>query len=226
MVKRPRVGVTGDHRRWAPSWWCLSLVLRLLGARPRRISVVDPATDDEFDALIISGGNDIGPELYNGEDLPKAAIDRPRDELEVHWIRRALKERIPLLGICRGAQLLNVVLGGSLIQDVRPLRFHTSNRASLLPSKRVRLRKDTLLRGLLGKRNVRVNSLHHQAIDTAGDCLEVVARDRDDLCQAVECIESERTIVGVQWHPEYLFYLPSQLQIFRWLLTQASAAER
>ena len=226
MVNRPRVGVTGDHRRWAPSWWCLSLVLRLLGARPQRISVIDPATDDDFDALIISGGNDIGPELYNGEELPKAAIDRRRDELEVHWIRRALKDRIPLLGICRGAQLLNVVLGGSLIQDVRPLRFHTSNRASLLPSKRVRLRKDTLLQGLFDKRSVRVNSLHHQAIDTAGDCLEVVARDRDNLCQAVECIESERTIVGVQWHPEYLFYLPSQLQIFRWLLTQASAAER
>jgi putative glutamine amidotransferase len=209
--------VTGDHRRWAPSWWCLRLALRLAGATPRRISVRDPALTERFDGLVISGGNDVGPELYGGDEMPKAAIDRDRDTLEINWIQRALEEGWPVLGICRGAQLLNVVLGGSLIQDVRPLRRHTSNRASLLPLKSVCVRASSRVATVCGRRRLRVNSLHHQAIRRPGQGLRVVARDRDRLCQAVEG-DAGCAILGVQWHPEYLFYLPSQLRLFRWLV--------
>ena len=216
MDRKPRVGVTGDHRRWAPSWWCLRLALRLVGADPVRISVRAPATGEVFDALIVSGGNDVGPELYGGEAMPKAKIDHERDALEVHWIERALGAGWPVLGICRGAQLLNAVLGGSLIQDIRPLRRHTSNRASLLPTKSVHIDPASRLASTCRKERLRVNSLHHQAIDRPGDGLRIVAWDRDELCQAIEA-ETERTAIGVQWHPEYLFYLPSNLRLFRWL---------
>lgn len=223
MDRKARIGVTGDHRRWAPSWWCLSLALRLVGAHPERISVRRPASGEAFDALVVSGGNDIGPELYGGDAMPKARIDKARDELEVAWIRRALDEGWPILGICRGAQLLNAVLGGTLIQDIRPLRKRTSNRASLLPLKTVSIDPTSRLAWTCGRAVLRVNSLHHQAIDRPGTGLRIVARDLDKLCQAIEA-ETARTAIGVQWHPEYLFYLPSNLRLFRWLVKRGEGA--
>lgn len=217
MAARARVGVTGDGRRWAPSWWCLSLALRLLGARPERLSVRHRPSGETIDALIISGGNDIGPELYGGEAAPKTRIDRRRDAMELGWIDYALGRRLPLLGICRGAQLLNVALGGSLLTDVRPIRRLTYNRPGLLPTKQVAVDDDSRLAVITGRRRLRVNSLHHQAVDRPGVGLRVVGRDLDHLCQAVEA-DDGRPLLGVQWHPEYLLYLPSQLRLFRWLL--------
>jgi putative glutamine amidotransferase len=221
MDTRPRIGVTGDSRLLSPSWWCISLVLRSCGARPFRISTQNPAPDARFDGLVISGGNDIGPELYGGDAMPKARIDHQRDALEARWIRRALKHGWPILGICRGAQLLNAVLGGSLLQDVRSLRRHTSNRPSLLPTKTVALREESCLAEKVGATAVRVNSLHHQAILHPGDNLKVVGRDRDSICQAIES-ETGCAAMGVQWHPEYLFYQAAQRRIFRWLVEHAA----
>jgi putative glutamine amidotransferase len=215
------VGVTGDGRRWAPSWWCLALALRLAGARPERISVRHAPSGERLDALIISGGNDIGPELYGGEEAPKARIDPQRDALEVQWIDKALNWGVPLLGICRGAQLINAVAGGSLHQDVRPLRRRTYNRPGLLPTKQVTLEPSSRLSLITKRQRLRVNSLHHQAVRDPGDGLRIVGRDLDALCQAIEASDG-RPVIGVQWHPEYLFYLPSQFALFRWLLRQAS----
>jgi putative glutamine amidotransferase len=189
----------------------------LMGAQPRRISVRSPAEGERFDALIISGGNDIGPELYGEVARPHARIDPERDRLEIAWIRRALNRGLPILGICRGAQLLNVVLGGSLVVDLRPLRRLTSNRASLLPTKQVTLRPGSRLRRLLRRDRLRVNSLHHQAVERPGDGLHIVGRDRDGICQAIEFRGGHR-VLGVQWHPEYLLYLASQRRLLAWLL--------
>ncbi|MGJ0486454.1 MAG: gamma-glutamyl-gamma-aminobutyrate hydrolase family protein [Methylomicrobium sp.] len=217
MAKRPRVGVTGNGRCWAPGWWCTALALRLAGAVPERISVRHAPSGEPLDALIIGGGNDISPEHYNGDIYAKVKHDLDRDLLEIEWIHKALKKQIPLLGICRGAQLINVVLGGSLYQDIRHLRIHTHNRPGLLPSKQVRLDADSRLTKICEKTNLRVNSLHHQAINKAGGGLRVVGWDLDQIVQAVESCTDSR-ILGVQWHPEYLFYLPSQFALFQWLL--------
>jgi putative glutamine amidotransferase len=193
-----------------------------MGARPRRISVRSPADGERFDALIVSGGNDIGPELYGEAAEAHARIDPERDRLEIAWIRRALRRGLPILGICRGAQLLNVVLGGSLIPDLRPLRRLTSNRASLLPTKQVTLRRGSRLRRLLRRDRLRVNSLHHQAVGRPGDGLHIVGRDRDGICQAIEFRGGHR-VIGVQWHPEYLLYLSSQRRLLAWLLHRSDA---
>ena len=221
MAERPRVGVTGNGRRWAPSWWCTGLALRLAGAVPERISVRHVPSAERLDALIIGGGNDISPEHYGGDLEAKVKADPERDRLEIRWIEFALERQIPLLGICRGAQLINVVFGGTLFQDIRPLRRLTYNRPGLLPTKQVRLEEDSALARVCGKRRLRVNSLHHQAIKQAGEGLRVVGRDLDEITQAVECTDA-RPIIGVQWHPEYLFYLPSQFALFRWLLRRAA----
>ena len=220
MAARPRVGVTGNHRRWAPGWWCASLALRLAGAVPERISVRHPPSGQPLDALVIGGGNDIGPEHYGGDIDAKVKADPERDLLEIDWIKKAIRERIPVLGICRGAQLINVVMGGSLHQDIRAIRKRTKNRPGLLPTKRVLLDEGSEVSSIFKRDRIRVNSLHHQAVNRAGEGLRAVGRDLDDIVQAFES-ESGWPIIGVQWHPEYLLYLPSQLALFRWLLSQA-----
>ncbi len=217
MAKKQRIGVTGNNRRWAPSWWCTALALRLAGAVPERISIDHQPSGKPLDALIIGGGNDISPEHYHSDIAAKVKLDPERDRLEIEWIGKALDENIPLLGICRGAQLINVVLGGNLYQDVRPLRKLTYNRPGLLPTKQVRLKADSRMAKICGKLHFRVNSLHHQAIKQVGSGLEAVGWDLDHFTQAVENKTGTR-IIGVQWHPEYLIYLPSQFAIFRSLI--------
>jgi putative glutamine amidotransferase len=137
--------------------------------------------------------------------------------LEIKWIKYALEHKIPLLGICRGAQLINVVLGGNLFQDIRSLRRLTYNRPGLLPTKQVLLEEKSLVARVCSRKKLRVNSLHHQAIRESGKGLQVVGRDLDGIIQAVEAGDGQK-IIGVQWHPEYLFYLPAQLALFKWLV--------
>ena len=171
--------------------------------------------------MIIGGGNDISAEHYGGDIDARVKTDPERDALEIEWIRKALDDGIPLLGICRGAQLINVVLGGNLHQDIRKMRKLTYNRPGLLPTKQVRLQRDSRIAQICGRERLRVNSLHHQAIREPGSNLRVVGHDLDEIVQAVEGTPECR-IIGVQWHPEYLFYLPSQFRLFRWLLSKAA----
>jgi len=217
MASRPRVGVTGSARRWAPAWWCTRLALWLVGATAIRISLDHSAEESSLAALVIGGGNDIGPEHYGGDVGEKVKSDPERDRLEIGWIEFARQKQLPLLGICRGAQLINVVLGGSLHQDIRSLRRLTYNRPGLLPTKQVRLEESSQLRTICKRRRLRVNSLHHQAIKNPADDLRVVGWDLDEIVQAVES-RGTHPIIGVQWHPEYLCYMPSQLKLFRWLV--------
>lgn len=216
MRKKRRIGVTGNSRRWAPSWVCTWLALKLIGAEAVRISLRHDPGEKELHGLIIGGGDDIAPQHYGQDIKGKVKSDPQRDELEICWIKHALNHHIPLLGICRGAQLINVVRGGTLHQDIRPIRLHTYNRPGLLPTKQVLLDSDSKLAKLMGKPRIRVNSLHHQAIDEEGENLKIVGRDLDDIVQAIQATD-KHCIIGVQWHPEYLFYLPSQLALFRWV---------
>jgi putative glutamine amidotransferase len=221
MAERPRIGVTGNSRRWAPSWWCTRLALWLAGAVAERISTRHAPSGQPLAALIIGGGNDISPEHYGGDLDAKVKFDPERDQLEIDWIEHALEKKIPLLGICRGAQLINVVLGGRLHQDIRHMRNHTYNRPGLLPTKQVSLDPDSMLASICEKVRLRVNSLHHQAIKDPGKDIRIVGKDLDGITQAVEH-SAESPIIGVQWHPEYLFYLPSQFALFRWLVSRAT----
>lgn len=117
-----------------------------------------------------------------------------------------------MLGICRGAQLINVVFRGSLHLDIRHLRKHTPNLDSIRPVKWVDLDVTSRLHASVGTSRLRVNSLHRQAIDEVGQGLTVVGRDEDGFIQAIE--GNFGFLLGVQWHPEYLPYLQSQRRLF------------
>lgn len=211
---RPVIGVTGAHGRFSPSWWCTRWALWLTGGRALRISIKQPGIPEKLNGIVIGGGDDIDPALYGGEG---PAQNAERDELEIRYIQFALEQNIPILGICRGAQLLNVVLGGSLYPDIRKLRYHTSNRRTVLASKLVHLAPDSEICRITRLRQIKVNSLHSQAVLRPAKCLRVSGRDYDNFAQAVEA-QPPAALMGVQWHPEYLWYLPGHLALFRWLV--------
>lgn len=218
---RPRIGVTGNSKRFSPSWLCLRLSIWLTGGKAVRIYVGHLGDLASLSGMIISGGDDIYPALYGEEPLEGGHYDRQRDSMEIECVRYALHRHLPLLGICRGHQLINTVLGGGLHSSVREMRVHTSNRWSLLPKKRVSISSVGTLAKILKKKSLKVNSLHSQAIAGVADTLREVAHDRDNLIQAVEAADGG-PLLGVQWHPEYLCYLPSQLRLFHWLVNQAA----
>ncbi|MEA2711483.1 MAG: putative glutamine amidotransferase [Phycisphaerales bacterium] len=137
-----------------------------------------------------------------------------RDELEMKLIDQAVRRRLPILGICRGEQLINVYFGGTLHQGLAGLYTEDPEIRTILPRKRITVEKDSCLSNVLGRRPVRVNALHRQAIDRLGRGMRVSARDRNGIVQAIEH-ESLPLVVGVQWHPEYLLHNPQQRALFR-----------
>jgi putative glutamine amidotransferase len=135
-------------------------------------------------------------------------------------IENALEAELPILGICRGAQLMNVVMGGSLHPDLRGIRVRTSNRRTVLPRKLVQVEPASRLFDALGAESCRVNSLHHQAADRIGAGLRAVATDLDGIVQGIENPTMDFQL-GVQWHPEYLPYRSHQRRLFRTLVEAA-----
>jgi putative glutamine amidotransferase len=147
-------------------------------------------------------------------------VDSRRDVYEFELMETAWRQQKPVLGICRGAQLLNVFLGGTLFQDIGDFYREVPNRNTILPRKRVTIEPDSRLAAILGRSRVRVNALHHQAVRMLGQSLRPVAREPNGIIQAIEH-EEHRFLIGLQWHPEYLPHLSVQKRIFQ-ALVQAS----
>lgn len=152
----------------------------------------------------------------------KGGLDPARDALETALIEHALAEGLPMLGICRGMQLINVVRGGSLHQSLDGFYDEYPQIRSVLPRKRVLLEPESKLRRILGCPECRVNALHRQAIDTAGDGLVAVAREPNGVIQGYEATDRP-WLIGVQWHPEYLPQRASQRALFHSLVDEARA---
>lgn len=147
-------------------------------------------------------------------------IDNARDELEFNLIKRAVNKGIPILGICRGAQLLNIHFGGTLHQDIGNYYNEIPQVNSVWPKKKVQIKKQSYLFEILNFRNVWVNAMHRQAIDNLGNQLTIAAREENGIIQAVEHKEHD-FILGVQWHPEYMPQVPPQRRIFKALVDRA-----
>ncbi len=199
---------------------CVAAAVFLSGGRTVQLSPSEPASARPYAGVVITGGHDVDPVLYAQDSKVLPHYDPDRDAFESAIIDDALARGLPLLGICRGAQLLNVRLGGDLIQDLRSHRRHTSNRRTILPMKTLLVERDTTLFELLGSERAKVNSLHNQSIDRLGRGLQVSARDLDGIVQAVE--DPRRPyLLGVQWHPEFLLLSRQQRRLFSALVTAA-----
>ena len=209
---RPLIAVTGPSKRLRTAWWATRTMLKLQGLRAVYLTSRSAFPSEPVHGIIIGGGNDIEPEHYGENKHPDRPYDPERDIFEMTMIRRAMEDNIPMLGICRGAQLINVVFGGSLHLDIRDQRKHTSNRNALRPIKWVELDHASRLHRHLRLGKIKVNSLHRQAIDQLGNGLTVIGRDADGFVQAVE--GNFGFLLGVQWHPEYLPYVKSQRRLF------------
>lgn len=188
---------------------------------PNYLDAADAAAlADTLDGLLISGGPDVDPALYGERALKEVtAISERRDATELTITRYvAKKTEKPILGICRGIQLLNVALGGSLIQDLsaegKP-EHRMEMYPSHMPSHKDHVIKGTRLFNILGKAEAEVNSFHHQAVrDVAPGFIVSAVSDPDDVIEAIE-LPGERFVLGVQWHPEGMVFHDEHQAIFR-----------
>jgi len=159
------------------------------------------------DGFIVTGGKDVHPLLYNEAPTEQCgAFDHEVDVLQVALIKQAVKTNKPILGICRGAQLLNVALGGNLYQDINSqVENSNGHRFTFIKSDTVHeitLQAETKLSSLFGN-NIYVNSIHHQAINKLGKGLIVSAQSNDGIIEGIE-LPSHKFAIGVQWHPEMM----------------------
>ncbi len=175
------------------------------------------------DGLVFSGGEDVNPALY-GENNDRGLSNccDERDLSEMMFLKEAMALKMPIFGICRGIQSLNVALGGTLYQDISiqkpsPVQ-HMQSRSDPRPTHSVKVRKESGLYRLLGEETVTVNSYHHQAIKDLAEGLICSAESEDGLCEAFEK-EDYPFLWAVQWHPERIYRTdePSRLLLQRFM---------
>ncbi len=160
----------------------------------------------DIDALLLPGCGDIHPDHFNQEWHPKLKyVDEAQDELELSLFKEVIEREKPVFGICRGIQVMNVGMGGSLYQDIEseyPQEALTHPNVKGKDSQhQIEIEPESMLRRIIGEEIDVVNSDHHQALDKIGEGFVVTARSRDGIVEAVED-PSKRFVVGVQYHPE------------------------
>ncbi|MBO0603103.1 gamma-glutamyl-gamma-aminobutyrate hydrolase family protein [Sporosarcina sp. E16_3] len=162
-----------------------------------------------LDGLLLSGGNDINPMLFNEEPHAHLGEVSPsRDSSELELARQMLKTGKPILGICRGLQVLNVAVGGTLYQDLHkqndgPILQHIQKAPNTHSSHYVQVEKGSLLESIAGSERIQVNSYHHQSLKDVPSFFKVTGVASDGIVEAIESTD-EQFVFGVQWHPEAL----------------------
>lgn len=219
LKQEPKVPVIGIPQTTTPEY---AEAIRKAGGHP----ILLPYNLDDIekhitqlDGVLFPGGADIDPAVYGEEKHPTVKIvaqDRYdfESKLARAWLDRTEK---PFLGVCLGCQLLNVVQGGNLVQDI-PSKFGTSHRQA----HSIAIAPESKLLGIFEAENIEVNSNHHQAVNQLGKGLKVTARSPEGVVEAIESIDG-RFIVGVQWHPEQMPD-PQQAQLFSQFIEAARAA--
>ena len=216
-MKKPIIGVTPLFDRERDSYWMLPGYLEGL-EQAGAIPIVLPLPEDLddlpqlvslCDGLLFTGGQDVSPALYGETPKPTCGEICPaRDRMEQARLHLALERDLPVLGICRGIQFLNAVLGGTLYQDL-PTEHPSQTQHHMTPPydravHTVTIQPGTPLAELLGTEHIGVNSYHHQAVKTLAPCLTEMAWSEDGLIEAV-CLPEKRFVWAVQWHPEFAF---------------------
>ena len=196
--------------------------LRRAGAKAQWIGTddLDKAIEQmlQCDGLLLSGGEDVDPAYYGQTVSEKCGeIAKDRDHAEMKMLEAFLPTGKPILGICRGHQLMNVYFGGTLHQDIKDICScnHDDWKRRATGNHRVTVCPGTQLYGILGRKEITVNSLHHQAVDTVAPPLIVAATAEDGINEAIEK-PGHKFCIGVQWHPEHTSgFSKPQRKLFR-----------
>ena len=227
----PRIGYTFKERsreyflKWRTTYW---FAITMFGGEPVPIYPDDDLDDlcAALDGVILTGGGDVHPRFFGQENrgTQMDTVDEARDDLEIAIARRAAANNKPLLGICRGIQVMNIALGGGLIQHIEG-HAQVANTFDGPPTQHsVRIAPDSLLaRTLANGSTAVVNTYHHQAVpaDDLAPGLRATAWAEDGAVEALE-LPGHPYYLGVQWHPERLYELgPEQRNLFRALIAAA-----
>lgn len=205
----PLIGITPNY---SPETGLYTLhgdyadAVRAAGGRPLLLFPSAGGVPDFMDGILFSGGGDIDPLLFGEEPLPgSGGISPLRDGFELPLCRSALAQGVPVLGICRGMQVLNVAAGGSVYQDIAAQLGSTLKHSQQAPrphgTHSVLPTENSLLAALWGKKRVAVNSFHHQAVARLGEGFFAAAHSADGIIEAIERAGGTFAL-GVQWHPE------------------------
>lgn len=188
-----------------------SRAIELAGGIPLVISMIDDKSDIErilniCSGLLVPGGADISPLLFGKEPIPGMGVSRPNlDKFQITATKIAIENKMPFLGICRGCQVLNVALGGDLIQNIETVESsvkHQQQTRRRYPTHTVEAEDGSIIAKTLGN-SFCVNSFHHQAVGTLGDGVRATAQAKDGIIETIE-LSDNPFAVGVQWHPEAL----------------------
>lgn len=231
-ARRPLIGITSIPRNVHAAfgiYWGQTLADAFVKAIEEAggVAIILPSTQPEFaatqveplDGLILSGGADVHPSRYGAEVREEMTwLDEHRDAWELAVLDAAGARRLPILGICRGSQLLNVWRGGRLVTHLETDVLHEGGEHSRHP---VEVGAGSMLGAALGEQTVHVTTLHHQGIAELGDGLTVTARAPDGLPEAIE--DPACRILGVAWHPEFQLAEPSGQAVFTWIVQEARA---
>ena len=183
-----------------------------LGGLPLMVSNLAPEHAEAYlegaDGLVLTGGCDVDPGFFGTEPHPLLGlVDLTRDRFELALYHAARKRGVPVLGICRGHQLINVAAGGTLHQHLPALAGTIQHEQMDIgggPSHGVALEPGSVLARAFGEEHIRTNSYHHQAVDQLGQGLRVIGRSADGVTEAVQNTDGS-FVLGVQWHPEMSF---------------------
>ena len=235
---RPLIGITTRERTTPNGWQRIELLRAYVDAVtqaggtpvlvPSALGADDwPALLARLDGILFSGGGDIAVRRFGGEPHEKVdLVEEGRDALELDLMRAAVETGKPFLGVCRGCQVANVALGGTLYTHIpdqfsrKPKHDHKDARRRLL-AHAVTVVPGTRLHAILGETNLQVNSLHHQGLRDLAPGLTVAAHAPDGLVEAVELAEHPFA-VAVQWHPEWLTDQPAMRRLFAAFVNAAS----
>ncbi len=228
MARKSLVVVTGSERGSRTAWLLSRFMLRLFGLKTRFVHPSSWSANLAMDGLLLLGGVDIDPATYGGSPHRSVTETDPRrDAMELALLERAVSGGIPVMGICRGMQLLNHFFGGTLLPHIHDFDLHAPHPHTPLPLKTVILEPQSRLHDLLGQPSIRVNALHHQAVGRVGAGLRIAARDTNRIVQAIESVAGP-SLYGFQWHPEFMPYQWHSRRIFHAFAeeTKRAAKER
>ena len=211
---KPLIGVTPLYDSQSDKWWMQQPYMSHLEMNGAIPVMIQPTTNlatledtlKKVDGILLTGGPDVHPAYYGEKVLPECGyICRERDEIDCFIARRAMELDMPLFGICRGHQVINASLGGSLYQDIpSQINNHLNHRPGLepdYPAHEITFKSSSVMAKYLGKEKFTVNSWHHQAVKTPAPGIEVAATSSDGVIEAIYHKE-KRFVWGVQWHPE------------------------